>query len=90
MDEKQFGDLMAAIDRNTSATRSIAIFMLGWIVWFLIGISVILLSGLFLSIVGLEAAIASALMAIGGALIILIGAIRAIGTSLRELSKSSK
>ena len=90
MDETQHSELLSAINRNTSATRSIAIFMLGWIVWFLIGTGVSLVGILLLSFGGIEAMFGAVVIVFGGLLIILIGAIKAIASALRELSKSGK
>ena len=87
MDETQHSELLSAINR--SATRSIAIFMLGWIVWFLIGAGVSLVGILLLSLGGIEAMGGAMFILFGGLLVILIGAIRAIASALRELSNSS-
>lgn len=77
-----------ATERNLAATRSIAIFMIGWVGWFLAGLVAIILGALVTLLP--ETAAFGAILIIFGFGIILVGAIKAISNSLRELAKSSK
>lgn len=95
MEENEQLRLLKAIERNTeaaernlAATRSIAIFMIGWVGWFLAGLVAIILGALLTLLP--ETAAPGAIFIIFGFGIILVGAIKAISNSLRELAKSSK
>ena len=91
MEVQEHKDLLAAIERNTAATRSIAIFMLGWITWFLIGFATFVVGGLIGTVLqNTGGLIIGGLLAVGGVAMIIAGAIKALASSLRELAKSSK
>lgn len=77
-----------ATERNAAATRSIAIFMIGWVVWFLAGVILLSIGGLLSFTAG--ASVLGNLAVLAGFGIILVGAIKAISNALRELAKSSK
>lgn len=92
MEEQRYTELLQAIERNTAATRAIAVFMLGWIVWFLIGAGVVA-AGAVLGAASPDyraGILGAGIIAFGGVVIILVGAIRSIAIALRELAKSSK
>lgn len=85
--------LLHAIERNTqmterslAATRSIAIFIVGWIGWLLVGLILILFGG-SLSVVP-DIQTLGILMILVGTTLIIVGAVKAIYNSLRELAKS--
>lgn len=75
-----------AIERNVSATRSIAIFIVGWVGWFIAGSLTILLGGFISLLPNLQ--ILGVLTVLGGALLIIVGAVKAISNSLNELARS--
>jgi hypothetical protein len=84
---------MNAIERNTqatekslAATRAIAVFMLGWVGWFIAGVAAILL-GLLVAL-NSDTAWFGGLLGFAGAIVILVGVIKAISDSLKELAKS--
>jgi len=86
-------ELMNAIERNTqatekslAATRAIAVFMLGWVGWFIAGVAAILL-GLLVAL-NSDTAWFGGLLGFAGAIVILVGVIKAISDSLKELAKS--
>lgn len=85
--------LLIAIERNTrmterslAATRSIAIFIVGWIGWFIVGMLVLLFGGMLSMVPDIEAL--GLLLVLGGAVLIIVGAVKAIANSLRELARS--
>lgn len=87
--------LLGAIERNTqmternlAATRSIAIFIVGWIGWFIVGFISILLGGVLSMVPGIQ--VLGILLVLGGAVLILVGAVKAIANSLRELARSGQ
>lgn len=93
MEENEQLRLLNAIEQNTkvternlAATRAIAIFMLGWIVWIIAG-SVLVLIGLFS--LTLEGPRFGVLFVVAGAITVIVGAIRTLVKSLSELSNSS-
>ena len=101
MEENEQLRLLKAIERNTeaternlAATRSIAIYFLGWIIPFIIGVVAILVAGL-VSISGGGGGSSrftigvAAFLGFSGIVVIVVGAIRAIAKSLKELAKSS-
>ncbi len=95
MEENEQLRLLKAIERNTeaaernlAATRSIAIFMIGWVGWFLAGLVSVAIGGLLTLLP--EAAAFGAILILLGFVIIFVGAIKAISNSLSELAKSSK
>jgi len=97
MEENEQLRLLKAIERNTeaaeknlAATRSIAIFMIGWVGWFLAGIIFILLGGLLSLLPEDGPKVLGGIAALGGFTVILVGAIKAISNALSELAKSSK
>lgn len=92
-DETEIFKLLNAIERNTqmternlAATRSIAIFIVGWIGWFIVGLILILFGGALSVVPDIQAL--GLLMVVGGAIVILVGAVKAISNSLRELARS--
>jgi predicted phage tail protein len=101
MDEDEQLRLLRAIERNTeaternlAATRSIAIYLLGWIIPLIIGVFVILVAAL-VNIIGIGssndfASGVAVFIGLVGMAVILGGVIMAIANSLKELAKSSK
>ena len=84
MSENKNLELVEAINRNTAATRSIAIFLVGFIPWFLGGFLVIGI-GAFVANNGEVFGVSIALI---GVVILAIGAVRTIFRSLDELKLS--
>lgn len=85
--------LLSAIERNTqmternlAATRSIAIFIVGWIGWFIVGLIFILFGGALSMVPDIQ--VLGILMVLAGAVLIIVGAVKAIANSLRELARS--
>lgn len=101
MDEDEQLRLLKAIERNTeaternlAATRSIAIYLLSWIIPFIIGVAAILVASLVFTIgIGSSNDFASGVaffIGLVGIAVILGGVIMAIVNSHKELAKSSK
>jgi small basic protein len=78
-------ELIEAINRNTAATRSIAIFIVGFIPWFIIGAAMIFI-GVFVSSFGDPTFSIISILGVG---LILFGFIQTISRSLGELKLSS-
>lgn len=74
------------VQKNLAATRSIAIFIVGWVGWFLIGLVFIVL-GVGLGFVP-NLQILGVLAILAGTIVVIVGAVRAIANSLRELARS--
>jgi cobalamin biosynthesis Mg chelatase CobN len=92
-EESDHQRLLRAIERNTqvieknlAATRSIAIFIVGWIGWFMLGLLFILFGGVLSMAPDIQ--ILGILVVLGGAILIIVGAVKAIANSLRELARS--
>ena len=77
-------ELIEAINRNTAATRSIAIFIVGFIPWFLVGGAMIFI-GLFVASFGDPTFSVIAILGVGA---LLFGFIQTISQSLGELKLS--
>jgi apolipoprotein N-acyltransferase len=75
-------ELIEAINRNTAATRSIAIYIVGF-TWLLIG-------GAFIAIANLvsSAGVIGALIGVFGIAVVLFGIVITVSRSLSELKKS--
>jgi hypothetical protein len=78
-------ELIEAINRNTAATRSIAIFIVGFIPWFIVG-SVMIFLGVFVSSYGDPTFSIISILGVG---VILFGFIQTISRSLGELKLSN-
>ena len=90
MNEQDFKELLAAIERNTSASRALAVYVLGSIPW-IFGSLPLLVIGIVLAQSDSYSARDNSLLPLAaGTLIILIGVIRSIILSLMELTKSKK
>jgi cytochrome c biogenesis protein CcdA len=77
-------ELIEAINRNTAATRSIAIFVVGFLPWFIVG-------GIMIAIGGNLASRGDAVAAVIGIIgigVLLFGIVQTISRSLSELKQS--
>lgn len=77
-------ELVEAINRNTAATRSIAIFLVGFIPWFIVGAAMLAIGGSLAS----GGDVTGAVVAVLGLGVLLFGIIQTISKSLAELKTS--
>jgi mannose/fructose/N-acetylgalactosamine-specific phosphotransferase system component IID len=77
-------ELIEAINRNTAATRSIAIFIVGFLPWFIVGVVMIAIGGSLAS----RGDTVGAVIGIIGIAVLLFGIVQTISRSLSELKQS--
>jgi predicted phage tail protein len=77
-------ELIEAINRNTAATRSIAIFIVGFLPWFIVGGIMVAMGGSLAS----RGDVVAAVMGIIGIGVLLFGILQTISRSLSELKQS--
>jgi small basic protein len=77
-------ELIEAINRNTAATRSIAIFVVGFLPWFIVGVVMIAIGGSLAS----RGDTVGAVIGIIGIGVLLFGIVQTISRSLSELKQS--
>jgi predicted phage tail protein len=77
-------ELIEAINRNTAATRSIAIFIVGFLPWFIVGGIMIAIGGSLAS----RGDFVAAVIGIIGIGVLLFGILQTISRSLSELKQS--
>jgi hypothetical protein len=80
--------LVNAIDRNTAATRAVAIFLIGSMPWILGGLATVAFSFMLFSVSPDESYPLSPLLLVTGSGVVVYGAIRTLIRALRELKFS--